>query len=263
VLLSQIIAVCERLWPTTGAEDWDAPGLVTGSNNQSISRALLAVDVTDAVIDQAISLGANLLIAHHPLLLKGVSTIAEDGYKGSLLAKALRANLAIFSAHTNADIVVDGVSDTFSKRLGLTNIRPLVPTSQNAGHGRIGELGEQMQLGDLVNRLENLLPSTHRGISASAAPTTPVRSVALCGGAGDAFIFDAFAAGADVYITSDLRHHVTQEAPLPVVDVSHWASESLWLETASSQLASMCSGVDFSVSDIVTDPWVFNQGRTK
>ncbi len=263
MLLSEIVAVCESLWPAAGAEEWDAPGLVTGSNNHAISRAVLAVDVTEAVIDQAIARGANLLIAHHPLLLKGVNTIAEDGSKGSLLAKALRANIAIFSAHTNADIVVDGVSDIFAKRLGLTNIRPLVPTSQITGHGRIGEFGEQMPLSDLVDRLSRLLPSTHRGILASAAPTTPVRTVALCGGAGDSFIHDAFAAGADVYITSDLRHHVTQEAPLPLVDVSHWASESLWLETASSQLARICSGVEFSVSDIVTDPWVFNQGRTK
>ncbi len=261
--LRDFVAECDRLWPISGADDWDKPGLVTGALSQNVERVLLSIDVTEEVVDQAIALGANVLFAHHPPLLKGVNYLAEDGRKGSLVAKAIRADLAIFSAHTNADIVFDGVSDVFAKRLGLEQVVPLVPVSESAGHGRIGVLPTDLRLGELVERLSDLLPVTARGIASSASADTPVRRVALCGGAGDAFIEQAFAAGADVYITSDLRHHVAQESPLPLVDVSHWASESLWLEVASQRLANACSEVEFSVSELVTDPWVFNQERTK
>jgi dinuclear metal center YbgI/SA1388 family protein len=263
VLLKDFAAKCDVLWPVASAEDWDKPGLAVGSRKQEISKVLLAVDVTAAVIDEAISIGANLLFTHHPLLLKGVTDVTEDAFKGSLVTKAIRANLALFSAHTNADIVQDGVSDVFAKRIGLVNVRPLVPNGNGIGHGRIGELAGAVQLRELVSLLIDALPTTQRGISASAPEETLVKTVAVCGGAGDSFIGDAFAAGADVYVTSDLRHHVTQEAPLPLVDVPHWASESLWLETAAAQLADLCEGVEFQVSQIVTDPWVFNQGRTK
>jgi dinuclear metal center YbgI/SA1388 family protein len=263
MLLSDFTAKCELLWPISGAEDWDSPGLVAGNPGAEVNQVLLAVDVTKEVLSEAIRLGANVIFTHHPLLLKGVNSVAESSSKGALLALAIKSDVAIFSAHTNADIVVDGVSDVIARRLGLANIEPLVPTAPGVGHGRVGNLPAGVSLGELVEKLVTLLPSSTRGVSASASADITVQRVALCGGAGDSFIGAAKSAGADVYVTSDLRHHVTQEAPLPLVDVSHWASESLWLETAAAQLGAACGGVEFTVSQCVTDPWIFNTGRTK
>jgi dinuclear metal center YbgI/SA1388 family protein len=263
MLLRDFIAECEMLWPVSGAEDWDAPGLVSGRLEAELKHVLLAVDVTEAVLDEALRLGANAIFAHHPLLLKGVNSVAESTPKGSLLARAIKNDVAIYSAHTNADIVVDGVSDVIARRLGLANIEPLVATSPGVGHGRVGTLPASITIGALVEKLLLLLPSTTRGISASASEDQLVHKIALCGGAGDSFISAARASGADIFITSDLRHHVTQESPIPLVDVSHWGSESLWLETAAAQLGSACVDIEFTVSQCVTDPWIFNKGRTQ
>jgi dinuclear metal center YbgI/SA1388 family protein len=224
---------------------------------------LLAVDVTPEVLGEAVSVGAQLVLSHHPLIFRGLQTVSEDAGKGAIITTAIRNNIALYSAHTNADVVEDGVSATIAKRLGLEDIRPLVSTEAGVGHGRVGVLPKAQSLAELVDKLLEMLPATTRGVSATAGGSTVIRTVALCGGAGDAFIANAKSAGADVYITSDLRHHVSQEAGLPLVDVSHWASESLWLEVAAKQLASRCPDISFVVSSANTDPWVFNRGRTK
>ena len=260
--ISQFISKAEELWPLAGAEDWDRPGLSVGNPRQEISGALIAVDVTAEVLDEAIALGVNLLLTHHPLLLKGVTSISEDTHKGELVAKAITSGIAVYSAHTNADIVEDGVSDTFAKALGLTEIRPLIATGEaKSGHGRIGKLSSPVTVSELVRILLSILPASTSGVRSTMKPDAMVQTVSLCGGAGDAFITDAYSAGADVYITSDLRHHVADESPIGLIDVSHWAAESLWLKVAAKQLAA-ATGVEVLVSEIVTDPWNFLERRS-
>jgi dinuclear metal center YbgI/SA1388 family protein len=250
VELSQLTAVFEQLWPLEGADEWDAPGLVSGSENQRVSRVLLSVDVTHEVLAEAQDGAFDLVFAHHPFLLKGVQSVAETNSKGALLASAIRSNIAIYAAHTNADIVEAGVSDVIAKSFGLQQVRPLIAgTNQLEGHGRIGNLASAVKLGDFAGDYDQ-----------------KIQTVALCGGAGDSFISAAFEAGADVYVTSDLRHHPAQDAkelerlsskPFSLIDVSHWASEWLWLEVAASQLSQRIPNVQFVVSHIRTDPWEF------
>ena len=258
--LSQVVAIAEELWPVSGAEDWDKPGLVAGNPDQEIRRILFSVDTTSEVLNEARLVNANLIISHHPLLLKGVATVGEHTAKGSVLAKAIRGDVAIYSAHTNADVVPDGVSDTFAKALGLVGVEPLAATV-NGGHGRVGNLPQEVTVLELVRQLTGLLPPTAIGVSSTIAPESKVSRIAVCGGAGDAFIPEAFAAGADVYITSDLRHHVAEESPVGLINVSHWASESLWLKVAAEQLGTR-TGLQTVVSQISTDPWVFNERGT-
>lgn len=264
--LNVLLQRAEVLWPANGAEAWDAPGLVTGNSSQPVARVLLTVDVTADIVDEAINGGFDLVFAHHPFLMRGVSSLSEQTAKGSLLAKAIRSNLAIFAAHTNADIVENGVSDTIAKKLGLNDIRPLVSSSETQGHGRVGVLPGQIKLGDFARFLAQLLPSTAQGIKVAGNFDQPISKVALCGGAGDSFLPNAIQENADVYVSSDLRHHVvqdvreisaTQGSGPAVIDVSHWASEWLWLEVAAEQLQDTFPGVQFVVSHIRTDPWDF------
>lgn len=261
MLVRDLLAAGEALWPRAGAEDWDRPGLSVGSINNGLTGVLLSVDVTEEVLAEAISFGANAILSHHPLLLRGVNYLPEETSKGELVSKAIRSGISLIAAHTNADIVEDGVSDVLAKRLGLTNVVPLVTSSQSEGHGRIGSLASPTTLGELVEHIATWLPATARGIAATAPATNPVQRIAVCGGAGDSFIAEAAAAGADVYITSDLRHHVAQEASIALIDVSHWASESIWLHKAAEQLTEALPGLEITVSAISTDPWVFNSGR--
>lgn len=264
--LAALLESIESRFPLSGAEEWDRPGLLTGNEAQVVSKVLLTVDVTAAVVAEAIDGGYNLLLAHHPYLLRGVSTIAESTVKGAVLAAAIRADLAIVSAHTNADVVENGVSDTIAKRLGLTNIVPLVETSPGVGHGRIGYLSETQTLGNFARRVAQILPATAGGIRVAGDYDALIEKVALCGGAGDSFLPAAQSAQVDVYLTSDLRHHVVQDAresgiggrsAPAIIDVAHWAGEWLWLEQAATELRTLHPEVTFEICDLRTDPWDF------
>lgn len=266
VLLSELLETLDDLWPASGADDWDAPGLVCGARNSRVSRILLTVDVTDEIVEEAIAGGFDLIIAHHPLLLRGVKSVAEETSKGSLLAKAIRANLAIYSAHTNADIVPRGVSAALAAAFGLANTRPLVETGAQTGHGRVGSLPQAVTLGDFAKTLGRLLPPTASGVRVAGSFEAPVRNIALCGGAGDSFIEQAYVAGADAYVTSDLRHHPTQEIleraraehrNFALIDISHWAAEWVWLEWAAADIHGRFASVQVVVSELRTDPWDF------
>jgi dinuclear metal center YbgI/SA1388 family protein len=264
--LADILTVTETLWPRSGAEDWDAVGLVSGDPHDKVSRILLAVDAVLDTVDEAIAAQAGLLLTHHPLLLRGVTTVAEDRYKGAVLARLIRGDCALVAAHTNADVVESGTSATLATRLGLTEVTPLVAgATPERGIGRIGRLPVPTTLGRLARTLADILPPTAGGIRAAGDYDTPVSTVALCAGAGDAFLSLPEVLVADVYITSDLRHHPASEfrenakigSGPALLDVSHWASEWLWLDTAAEQLRAALPGVTVTVSDLRTDPWDF------
>jgi dinuclear metal center YbgI/SA1388 family protein len=264
--VADVLAVAEGLWPAAGAESWDAPGLVAGDLGAPVASILLAVDAVSDTVDEAIDSAADLLLVHHPLLLRGVTSVASTTYKGSALTRLIRANCALLAAHTNADVVESGTSAVFAEKLGLTGIRPIVPASiPSRGIGRIGEFAEPVSLGTLARALGDILPATASGIRVSGDFDRPITTVALCGGAGDAYLSEPAVIAADVYITSDLRHHPASEAREnaltrggpALIDVSHWASEWLWLETAASELRQSLPGVSVTVSELRTDPWDF------
>jgi putative NIF3 family GTP cyclohydrolase 1 type 2 len=247
--LRDILTTVDRLWPLGGAEPWDAPGLVTGDPAASVERVLLAVDAVAATVDEAVESGSDLLVAHHPLLLRGVTSIAEDRYKGALLARLIRADCALVAAHTNADVVETGTSAVLADRLGLVDPRPIVPSATDAarGLGRVGTLAERTTLGRLARQLADLLPPTATGVR-------------VAGGYDDPAV-----RAADVYITADLRHHPASEAREQaalgggpaLIDVSHWASEWLWLDAAAAELRAAHPELEVVVSDLRTDPWDF------
>jgi dinuclear metal center YbgI/SA1388 family protein len=259
--LSQLLATFESLWPISGAEEWDRPGLATGRANQQITKVLLSVDVTREVLTEASNLGCELVVAHHPLLLKGVNSLAEDQLKGELVSLAVRNSIAIYSAHTNADIVVGGVSDVLAQVLGITAATPLVPTGAGIGHGRVGKLESAQRLSDFANFVAAQLPKTNAPVRVAGNLDLIVDTVAVVGGAGDSFIPAAAASGAQVLVTSDLRHHVSLDGisdpsyPLALIDISHFAAESLWLEPTRAVLTQALPQVSFVVSQVSTDPW--------
>jgi dinuclear metal center YbgI/SA1388 family protein len=264
--LADVTSVAHALWPLAGAEEWDAPGLVSGHPAQPVRSIHLAVDAVAATVNEAIEAGSDLLLTHHPLLLRGVTSIAEDRYKGTLLSRLIRAECALLAAHTNADVVGGGVSDIFASRLGLLDTTPIIDSSASGtgtGIGRVGRLAEPITLGHLAHTLLALLPATASGVRVAGRYSAPVTTIALCGGAGDSLLRAPKVTAADVYITADLRHHPASEAREQahctggpaLIDVSHWASEWLWLEPAAAQLREALPGMIVTVSDLNTDPW--------
>ena len=262
--LRDVVAHAEALWPSSGAEEWDSVGVVAGSPDAPVSRVHFVVDVTDATVGEAIELGADLVIAHHPLLLRGVDTVAEETYKGNLIARLIRAQCGLLTIHTNGDRVESGTSATLAAALGVESGLPIVAHDSGGGMGFVGTVPRQ-SLGALAQKLASVLPATAGGVKVSGEFEQPVETVTLCAGAGDSLLSHPVVRASDVFISSDLRHHPVSEfreqshvsLNAAIIDISHWAAEWLWLDVAARELAEACTGVTISVSDINTDPWNF------
>ncbi|BCJ34553.1 GTP cyclohydrolase 1 type 2 [Actinocatenispora thailandica] len=253
-----------RQWyPERWAQPWDRVGLVVGDPADPVSRVLYCVDCVPETVDQAVEAGAELIVAHHPLLLRGVSSVATTSYKGRVVHRLIRAGIALYVAHTNADVAAPGVSDALAATLSLAELRPLVPAEDAAagggrGFGRIGTLPAPVPLAELTGRVAAALPATAWGIRAAGDPARLVRTVAVCGGAGDTFLDAATAAGVDAYLTADLRHHPASEhlaeGGPALLDAAHWATEWPWLAQVAAGLTDRLA-VEGIVSSVVTDPW--------
>ena len=270
--LRDVVAALESLYPLESAAAWDRVGLVAGDPDQPVRRVLFALDPTLAVIDEASAWGADLLVTHHPLLLRGVHSVATTSAKGASVTALVRAGVALWVGHTNADVADPGVSTVLADALGLTDQRPL-STEGEWSLGRVGVLPSATTLAELAGALASVLPATAGGIRVSGDPDAQVRTVAVMGGSGDDRFDDVRASGADVYVTADLRHHPVLEAreearggrPF-LVDAGHWATESLWLADGRQRLlaalehTSATTRVEARVSAIRTEPWTFVVG---
>ena len=268
--LADVIAVLDRLYNPAWAESWDAVGLVTGDPEQEVRRILFAVDPMRAVVDEAIEGDFDLLVTHHPLLLRGVNSVAATTPKGRVVHDLIRSGTALHVCHTNADNANPGVSDALAATIGLRDTRPLKPMQSDPtdepsgrGGGRVGVLPEPLPLKDFARLVADSLPRTEQGVRVSGDPERTIETVAVVGGAGDSEFERVRAAGVDAYLTADLRHHPATEARAyddpALVDVAHWASEWPWLRDAErllvEGLAARGSTVDTHISTLCTDAW--------
>lgn len=256
--LQQITAVLEKYYPTGTAEEWDRVGLVLGDPSQQVSRVLLAVDVAPDVVSEAVEGGYDLLITHHPLFLRGTSFLPESDPKGRMVADLIRADCALYSAHTNADIAVNGVAEALAELVGLEQTTALVQGGDGTGIGRIGVVPEQTLEG-FAGYVASVLPAGPTGLFVGGPRDKPITKVAVSGGAGDSLLGAARAAEADVFLTADLRHHPAIEhldfGSTALLCGSHWATEWPWLPKLSRLLSAELSEIAVSVSDICTEPW--------
>jgi dinuclear metal center YbgI/SA1388 family protein len=268
VLLGDVVAALETRYDPALAEDWDAVGLVCGDPGEEVRRVLFAVDPTTAVVDEVIATGADLLVTHHPLLLTAVHGVPADDPKGRLVHRLIRAGAGLFVAHTNADRAPGcGVNDALAAVLGLVDAVPLEPvaTDPRAGLGRVGRLPSPMTLRQFAGHAAAVLPATVGGVRAAGDPDRTVAAVAVCGGSGGSLLDAAARAGADVLLTSDLKHHPVSEAGESagpaLCDVAHFATEWPWLPVAADLLERDLSGkLEVTVSRRRTDPWTWQAG---
>ncbi|MGY1804904.1 Nif3-like dinuclear metal center hexameric protein [Blastococcus sp. SYSU D00922] len=269
VPLREVIAALDARYDRGLAESWDAVGLVCGDPDEPVGRVLFAVDPTSAVVDEVLDSGTDLLVTHHPLLLTPVHGVPADDPKGRLVHRLVRAGAALFVAHTNADRAPgSGVNAALADVLGLVGAVPLEPAGDDpaAGLGRVGDLPEATTLAGFAERVAAVLPETVGGVRAAGEPHRVVRRVAVCGGSGGSLLGAATAAGADVFLTSDLKHHPVSDAGEvdgpALCDVAHYASEWPWLPVAAARLADDLGGrVEVAVSRRRTDPWTHHVGQ--
>lgn len=271
--VGEIRRVIHEAYPPQLAEPWDAVGLVCGDPADEVSTVAFALDCTQEVADKAVELGAQMLVVHHPLLLRGVTTVAADTPKGKVIHTLIRGGVALLAAHTNADKARPGVNDKLAELVGIKPGRPIVPVEpyenldEALGLGRVGELEQPVTLREFTQRVAEALPETEWGVRAAGDPERMVKKVAVSSGSGDSFLDQAAALGVDVYVTSDLRHHPVDEhlraAHLAepegpaVVDTAHWASEFPWTAQVRD-IVEDALRVNTEIIDVRTDPWTIS-----
>lgn len=282
--LSQCVEVLETLYPLRYAEQWDAPGLIVGDPQAQVSRIAFAADPTAAIIGQALDWGADLIVSHHPLLFRSVHEVNGFGAHGDVVRRLYERHCGLWVGHTNADAAHRGVGQAAADGFGLIDQRPLVPIDDSAadhpvGLGRVGRLAEPMSLKEFAQVVWRALPMHPAGgIRVAGDPDMPVRTVAVLPGSGDSLFAEATASGADVYVTSDLRHHPATDHmeqarrdaqlaeldhPRPaLIDTPHSAIESMWFRYAPGDIADAIetrhgARVETHWFTDVTDPWDF------
>jgi dinuclear metal center YbgI/SA1388 family protein len=365
--LRELVDLLHGWYPPATADAWDAVGLVSGDPGQDVRKVLFAVDPVLPVAQEAAEWGADLLVVHHPLFLKGVHGVARTTPKGRTLGVLQDAGCALLTAHTNADQAVGGVSEALAGALGLQDPKPIAARSDArldklttyvpvadadrvrealaqagagvigdydsasfstpgegrfrplagadptigsvgdlevveevriecvlaraararvvaamleahpyeepaydvveladpgvtaTGSGRIGTV-EETTLGAFAQRVADALPPTAQGVRMGGGPDQRVTTVAVCGGAGDFLLEEVRRGDADVYVTSDLRHHpalefLEHDGPA-LIDVAHWAAEWTWLPWVARKIGeALGDTVETRVSRICTDPW--------
>ena len=227
--IADIIEQIEQFAPLSLQEDFDNSGLQVGDTEQVATAALLTLDITEAVVDEAIEKNCNLIISHHPLLFRGLKRVSNSSWIERIVVRAVKNNLVLYAAHTNLDKCLGGVNYEMARLIGLENVRVLMPESGDSqtGLGCVGELSAQEDCAEFLARLKRVFGV--QCLRHSPLLQTPVRRVALCSGSGSEFIDEAKRAKADVYVTADVSYHKFFDADNEIViaDIGHFESEQI------------------------------------
>lgn len=304
VKLFQAVNVLESLYPLEYAESWDNPGLIAGDLFWDVKKIRFAVDPTYETVAEAIEEGTDLLICHHPLFFRSVHQVSGQGFRGDIINRLIEVKCALWVGHTNADAAVRGQADAAAFALGLKNCEALVPIDEKkvrpadagkpVGIGRVGYLETEMTLRQFAVRVHEVLQSTQAGIRVAGDLEAKISKVAVLPGSGDSEFDAVRVCGADVYVTSDLRHHPVVDAmqqaqyearlrnagidagsvsgssakdsqyPSPAfIDTAHSAIERMWFSYAKNDVPNEIEKQfgfrpQISVSELVTDPWVLS-----
>lgn len=251
--ISEVLSFLEKKYPLSYQEDFDNCGIQCGDKEREITGVLVCFEMSEETIDEAIRLNANLVISHHPLILrKGIFKIEPVGRVGKVICKALENKMVLYSMHTNLDSAVGGVNDTFADKLGLENVSVLSPIEgeANVGLGRIGDLPEAITAKVFLLRLKEALGL--QMVRYYGNIDGLVRRVAVLGGGGSSFIGQALAAGADAYVTGDIKYHDfhTAERQMLIADIGHFESEHFIKEIIYNELKENFNTFAVSLSEV-------------
>ncbi len=261
-----LLKLVDDIAPFGLAEEWDNSGLQVGNADWPAGRVLVALDVTTEVMAEAVAWGANLVLTHHPLMIRPQRSIDFGSMPGALIALAAADQISIISAHTNLDKALGGLNDCFAQKLGLTHVsrfQPLLPGNGDnlPGLGRIGELDQPMPLFELADTIKSNLGIS--GLRVTGDRDRMVKKAAVCTGSGASLVQEFLGSGADVFITGDMKYHEAREieqAGLALIDVGHFASEHIVVELLVQRLVSSAETAGFEIDvrgfDGETDPFI-------
>ena len=240
VTVGHIADLCSRIAPYMDAEEWDNVGLLAGRNGAPVDTVLCALDLTEAVVDEAVERGAQMIVTHHPILFRGRKNLREDDAEGRMLCKLVRANLAMVAMHTNYDNAMPGVNDALAATLGLHDVLDIdralrqgqtdIPT-----FGAFADFAEQA-LGGPIRRYGD--------------PNAPVTLVSVLGGSGGDYLSMALECGTDVFVTGEVSYHRAMDAAdngMCVLEAGHAATERPGILALAAALQKAADDVQYKV----------------
>ena len=270
VKIYQVVDALEHYAPLPLQEGYDNAGLQVGLTEAvEVSGALLCLDVTEDVVDEAIRKGCNLIVSHHPLIFRKLARISDENYVQRTVRKAIKNDIAIVSMHTNMDAAKGGVNFKIAEKLGLRNLRFFGGEKEidgvKGGEGVIGEITDEtdalhadgIAADDLVLMLRERFQA--ECVQCNQLLRRPIRKVALCGGAGSFLLDAAIAAGADAFITGEMHYHefFGHEQEIQISVIGHYQSEQFTSEIFRSIITEKCPGVKCEISEINTNPIIY------
>ena len=229
--IKDIISSLNSHAPFGLAEPWDNVGLLIGHPEREVTSLLIGLDPTSTLIDEAISIGADTLITHHPLIFQPISAIDTTTPVGRVIEIALQQGINVIACHTNLDSAENGVSDALGRALGLTDLSPLTTNPRanlpdQQGMGRIGRYPEGINASAFLQHLRQALGLKAVHIAGQVPDT--IRTVAICGGSGSDLAGIALEKGADIFLTAEIKHHVArwaEESSFCLIEGTHYATE--------------------------------------
>ena len=270
VKIYQVVDALEHYAPLPLQEGYDNAGLQVGLTEAvEVSGALLCLDVTEDVVDEAIRKGCNLIVSHHPLIFRKLARISDENYVQRTVRKAIKNDITIVSMHTNMDAAMGGVNFKIAEKLGLRNLRFFGGEKEidgvKGGEGVIGEITDEtdalhadgIAADDLVLMLRERFQA--ECVQCNQLLRRPIRKVALCGGAGSFLLDAAIAAGADAFITGEMHYHefFGHEQEIQICVIGHYQSEQFTSEIFRSIITEKCPGVKCEISEINTNPIIY------
>lgn len=231
--IKDIIAVLEAVAPPHLQESYDNAGLIVGDPEDQARGVLFCLDSTEAVVSEALEKGCNLIVAHHPIIFRGLKRINGASYIERTVIRAIRHNVAIYAIHTNLDNVLHrGVNAKIAEKIGLLNTRLLAPKAgfTDIGAGITGTLPAAMDETAFLGMIKRVFRADC--IRHTALRGKPVLQVAVCGGSGSFLLPDALKSGADAFVTADFKYHEFFDAEdrLVIADIGHYESEQFTIE---------------------------------
>ena len=262
--INKVVDALEQYAPLPLQEGYDNAGLQVGlTETVEVSGALLCLDVTEQVVDEAIEKGCNLIVSHHPLIFRKWARIADENYVQRTVRKAIKHDIAIVSMHTNMDAAKGGVNFKIAEKLGLKHLQFFAGEKEvdgvKGGEGVMGEVSEAAgwAADDLVLLLREKFGA--ECVQCNQLLRRPIRRVALCGGAGSFLLDAAVAAGADAFITGEMHYHefFGHEQEIQICVIGHYQSEQFTSEIFKSIIEEKCPGVKCFISEVNTNPIIY------
>ncbi len=268
--VKDIAGIIENSVPAGLQESWDNSGLQIGFENQPVAKVLTCLELNRAVFEEAVSLEADMIVTHHPLIFGKLSSVCDSEYQGSLIMDLIKAGISVYSCHTPFDKVKGGNNDIIAELLELNGVRNLngqpldtpavmAEKKDEADIGRIGTFKEPMSLRKAVHLTAQQLELSIRQLRVAGNLDAEIKTVGICTGAGADLMEMAAAAGCELFVTGDVKYHQAQRAlelGMCIIDAGHYGTEKFFAQEMNDLLDKTAGGkAEIIASSVNIDPF--------